>query len=198
MFNHQNLPEENGDGIRPCDIIRVSGRVENCESAKAALLDQVPVTIEVDIPFKMHRFVIGQSGKDVRAMMKDHDVHITVPPSEQQSDTIKITGSPRNAESAKNALLKLKEDLEQKERDREAKSFEVRVQVDPKFHTKIIGKNGAVIGKIRETYDVNVQLPKRSDSLAETSDEIVIIGYEEQANKARDEILSIVNEIVRL
>ncbi|CAL8135568.1 unnamed protein product [Orchesella dallaii] len=194
--DENNLPEENGDGIRPCDIIRVSGRLENCEAAKNALLDQVPVTIEVDIPFKMHRFVIGQSGKDVRALMKVHDVHITVPPSEQQSDTIKITGSPKNADAAKVALLNLKEDLDAKERDREAKSFEVRVQVDPKFHTKIIGKNGAVIGKIRETFDVNVQLPKRSDSLSETSDEIIIIGYELQANKARDEILAIVNDLV--
>jgi len=68
----------------------VSGRLENCEAAKNALLDQVPVTIEVDIPFKMHRFVIGQKGTDVRALMKVHDVHITVPPSEQQSDTIKV------------------------------------------------------------------------------------------------------------
>lgn len=53
---------------------------------------------------------------------------------------MQITGSPKNADAAKGALLNLKEDLEAKERDREAKSFEVRVQVDPKFHTKIIGK----------------------------------------------------------
>lgn len=59
-----------------------------------------------------------------------------------------------------------------------------------------IGKNGAVIGKIRETFDVNIQLPKRGDNLAETSDEIVIIGYEDKANKARDEILAIVNDLV--
>lgn len=43
---------------------------------------------------------------------------------------------------------------------------------------------------------MNVQLPKRGDNLSDTSDEIVIIGYEEQAQKARDEILAIVNDLV--
>lgn len=72
--------------------------------------------------------------------MKEYDVHITVPASEQESDTIKILGSPKNAAAAKKALLNLKEDLDAKDRDREARSFEVRVQVDPEFHPKIIGK----------------------------------------------------------
>lgn len=52
------VSEENGDGVRASDIIRVSGRPENCEGAKQALLDQVPITAEVDIPFRMHRYVM--------------------------------------------------------------------------------------------------------------------------------------------
>jgi len=90
------VPEENGDGgTRASDIIRVSGRPENCEGAKQALLDQVPVILEVDIPLKMHRHIIGQSGKDVRNLMKTHDVHITVPPLDQQSDTIMVCSESR-------------------------------------------------------------------------------------------------------
>lgn len=184
---------ENGDGVRASDIIRVSGRPENCEAAKLALLDQVPITIEVDIPFKMHRHVIGQKGKDVRELMKIHDVHIQVPAPEMQLDTIKILGSPKNCAAAKEALLNLKEDLDAKERDREARSFEVRVQVDPEFHPKIIGKQGAVISKIRDQFNVNIQLPRQGD---EEQDIIKITGYEADANKAKDEILSIVNELV--
>jgi rRNA processing protein Krr1/Pno1 len=126
--------------VRACDIIKVAGRPENCESAKLALLEQVPITVEVDIPYRMHRHVIGQKGKDVRELMKIHDVHIQVPSSEMQSDTIKILGSPKNCDSAKEALLNLKEDLEEKDREREARSFVVKVQVDPEFHPKIIGK----------------------------------------------------------
>lgn len=60
IISLQHTPEQNGDGIRASDIIRVSGRPENCEGARRALLEQVPITVEVDVPFKMHRHVIGQ------------------------------------------------------------------------------------------------------------------------------------------
>jgi len=187
------VSEENEEGIKASDIIRVSGRPENCEGAKEALLNQVPIILEVDIPFQMHRHVVGQHGKGVRELMKVHDVHITVPASDLLSDTIKILGSPKNVAAAKEALLNLREDLDAKERDREARSFEVKVQVDPEFHPKIIGKGGIVIGKIRDQFKVNIQLPKRGDP---DEDIIIIHGYEEHANQAREEILAIVNELV--
>jgi len=95
--------------------------------------------------------------------------------------------------AAKEALLNLKEDLDAKERDREARSFEVKVQVDPEFHPKIIGKQGAVIGKIRDQFKVNIQLPRKNEP---DQDIITITGYEDAANQARDEILSIVNALV--
>jgi polyribonucleotide nucleotidyltransferase len=96
--------------------------------------------------------------------------------------------------AAKEALLNLKEDFESKEKDREARSFEVKVQVDPEFHPKIIGKQGTVIGKIRDQFKVNIQLPRRGD---QDQDIITITGYEEQANQAKDEILAIVDEQVK-
>lgn len=42
----------NGDDSEPpvvssCDIIRITGKPENCEAAKQALIDNVPITIEV-------------------------------------------------------------------------------------------------------------------------------------------------------
>lgn len=36
----------------------------------------IPVTVEVSVPFDLHRFIIGQKGKDVREMMNAHDVNI--------------------------------------------------------------------------------------------------------------------------
>jgi hypothetical protein len=33
--------------VRMCDVIRITGKQENCEAAKRALLDLVPVTVEV-------------------------------------------------------------------------------------------------------------------------------------------------------
>jgi len=191
--SEQHTPEENGDGPRASDIITVSGRPENCESAKEALLEQVPVSVEVDVPFDVHRFIIGTKGKDVRDLMHTYDVHITVPPQEQQSDTIVILGSPKNAAAAKEALLGKAAEFEEERKQKELKSYSVRVKVDKEFHPKIIGRRGAVINEIRTKHDVYIQLPSK-DVDDDEADIIIITGFEEQANAARDEILSIVNQ----
>jgi len=127
----------------------------------------------------------------VRQLMEDHDVNIRVPPSEQHSDIIVVTGAKNNADSARTALLERLQELEKEKEDRAAKSFEVRVNVDPDYHPRIIGKKGAVITKLRMDYDVNVQLPKKGDPDEST---ILITGYEDQAEKAKEAILAIVNE----
>jgi hypothetical protein len=36
----------------------------------------VPVTAEVAVPYDLHRYIIGQKGKDVREMMTTFDVNI--------------------------------------------------------------------------------------------------------------------------
>lgn len=64
----------------------------------------VPITEEVEVPFEFHRFIIGQKGKDVRKMMEDHEVSITVPPPEEKSNIIAVTGPPSNVKGAKAAL----------------------------------------------------------------------------------------------
>lgn len=54
----------------------VAGRHDKCEAAKAALIALIPVSIEVPVPYDLHRFIIGQKGKDVREMMNTYDVNI--------------------------------------------------------------------------------------------------------------------------
>lgn len=52
----QRMPEqingENGEAgeiVLPCDIIRITGQPENVVAAKQALLDLVPITIQVSL-----------------------------------------------------------------------------------------------------------------------------------------------------
>ena len=44
------------------------------------------------VAFDLHRFIIGQKGRDVRKMMEEFDVNISIPPAEDRSDAVKITG----------------------------------------------------------------------------------------------------------
>lgn len=40
----------NGDAQpKACDIIRITGLPENCEAAKQALIDNIPITVEVSL-----------------------------------------------------------------------------------------------------------------------------------------------------
>ena len=50
---------------------------------------------------------------------------------------------------------------EKEKEDKIQKSFEVKVDVNPDYHPKIIGHKGSVISKIRDDFDVNIQLPRK-------------------------------------
>lgn len=189
-----DLSSEDGNekGTRRSDIIVITGKPENCEAAKKALLDLVPITMEVQVPYDYHRFIIGQKGRDVRRMMQEYDVNISIPPPSENSDIVRISGPPENVERAKKGLEERVTQLDAEREDRERKSFQLQVEVDPRHHPKIIGRKGAVISKIRADFDVNVQFPDRNE---ENQSLITITGYEEDAENARKKILSIVQEL---
>uniref|UniRef100_A0A4D5R9H2 Vigilin n=1 Tax=Scolopendra viridis TaxID=118503 RepID=A0A4D5R9H2_SCOVI len=180
------------DKPRKNDTIKITGKEENCEKAKQALLNLVPVTIEVNVPYDFHRFIIGQKGKDVRELMKEFDVNITVPPASEQSDIITVSGTPGNVEMAKQALEAKVEQLEKDKQDRILRTFQLKVEVDPRHHPKIIGRKGAVISKIRQEHEVQIQFPDKGDP---EENIITITGYEKNAEAARDDIIRIVQEL---
>lgn len=188
---------------RRSDIIYVTGRKENCEKAKNALQAQIPITIEVEVPFDLHRFIIGQKGKEVKDMMYRYDVSIAVPPASDNSDVIKITGTKDSVERAKSAISEKVQKLNDEKQDRIAKSYQVSIRVNPNHHPKIIGKKGAVISKIREKYDVQIQFPELKKGHDDYNNEadadlITIIGYEKNANDAKNEILKLVNDLEQM
>uniref|UniRef100_A0A6P7F816 Vigilin n=1 Tax=Diabrotica virgifera virgifera TaxID=50390 RepID=A0A6P7F816_DIAVI len=175
--------------------IDLTGKETNCQQAKQALLDLVPITIAVDVPFDFHRSIIGQKGRDVKDLMDRYDVHIVLSAQDIREDIIKITGTANNVEDAKQALLDRVKDLEADRKDRELRSFGLQVEVPPEYHPKIIGKKGAVITKIRKDHDVQITFPKKGDPEESI---IIITGYETNANNAKDDIMKIVNELNEL
>ncbi|XP_061091972.1 vigilin isoform X1 [Conger conger] len=196
-------PQENGEASpeaefvpRKCDIITISGRAEKCELARAALLTLVPVTVDVEVSYDLHRYIIGQKGSGIRKMMEGYEVNIWVPQQEQQSDVIKITGQVANVERARVGLMERVKELQAEQEDRALRSFKLTISVQPKYHPKIIGRKGAVISQIRKDHDVNVQFPDKGD---EQQDLITISGYErnvEEARAAIEQLVSVLEEMV--
>ncbi|KAF3691294.1 Vigilin High density lipoprotein-binding protein [Channa argus] len=195
----QENGETNGDGKeldsnapKKCDVIVISGRNERCEAAVEALKALVPVTIEVEAPFELHRYIIGQKGTGIRRMMDEFEVNIQVPAPDQQSDKISITGLASHLERAKEGLLERVKELQAEQEDRALRSFKLTITVDPKYHPKIIGRKGTIITNIRTEHDVNIQFPEKND---ENQDQITITGYEHKAIAARDAIQAIVDDL---
>lgn len=162
-----NYEQVNGDinsePVRQSDIIKITGKEGNCLQAKQALLDLVPITISVDVPYDLHRSIIGTKGRDVKDLMDRFDVHIVLSAQDVQENIIKITGTASNVERAKEAVLERVKELEQERKDRELKSFALKIEVNPDYHPKIIGKRGAVITKIRKDHDVQITFPKKGE-----------------------------------
>ncbi|XP_034036586.1 high density lipoprotein binding protein a [Thalassophryne amazonica] len=196
----QENGEENGEvkdvldsnAPKKCDVIIISGRKERCEAAVEALRALVPVTVEVEVPFELHRYIIGQKGVGIRKMMDEFGVNIQVPAPEQQSDKISITGLSSHLDRAKEGLLERVKELQAEQEDRALRSFKLTITVDPKYHPKIIGRKGAIITNIRTEHDVNIQFPEKND---ENQDKITITGYEHKAIAARDAIQAIVDDL---
>ena len=78
----------------------------------------MPIVSEVEIPFEFHRFIIGQRGRDVRKLMQDYDVNVSIPGAEEQSDIVKIRGPPANVARAKDAVMERLTQLEAEKEDR--------------------------------------------------------------------------------
>jgi len=180
------------DTPNPQDIIRIVGRPENCEGAKAALLALVPVTEEVPVPFEYHRKVIGSKGESIRKMMDLFNVNIKVPPPADKINFITVRGNADKVQGCKEALIADCAKFDSEKEDRILQSFKLNLTVDHRHHPKIIGKKGVIINKIRDDYKVNVQFPGQN---AQEQDLITISGYEKNTEEARDAIMKIVSEL---
>lgn len=106
---------------------------------------------------------------------------------------LKIKGSPANVERAKEAIQERVKDLEVAKQDRLLKSYELKIEVNPDYHPKIIGKRGAVVTNIRMNHDVQINFPKKGDP---EDNIITITGYEENTYRAKEEIMKLVTEWV--
>uniref|UniRef100_A0A8C1JSZ6 Vigilin n=1 Tax=Cyprinus carpio TaxID=7962 RepID=A0A8C1JSZ6_CYPCA len=186
--------KEPADPLVPkkCDVIVLSGRKERCEAAVEALKALVPVSVAVEVPFELHRYIIGQKGSGIRKMMDEFEVNIQVPAHELQSDIISITGLASHLDRAKEGLLERVKELQAEQEDRALRSFKLTITVEPKYHPKIIGRKGAIITQIRNQHEVNIQFPEKND---ENQDQITITGYEQNAVAARNAIQAIVDEL---
>ncbi|KAK3718445.1 hypothetical protein QZH41_014445 [Actinostola sp. cb2023] len=189
----------NGDAPHPpsprkCDVIVITGKKDEAEAAKADLQNLIPVSEQINIPFDYHRFIIGNKGSNVRRMMDEYNVNIAIPPAKDKSDLVTVVGSKAHLERAIEALKGKVAEIEAENEDRALRAFKLEMEIDSKYHPKIIGRKGAVVTNIRTEYDVNIQFPNKN-AKDEEMNKITLTGYEKNCERAREAIRKIVQEL---
>ena len=95
-----------------------------------------------------------------------------------------------DVDAAKISLAEKVTELEaEKEVKKQKRPKKVKVHVNPENRPKIIGERGRVIKKLREIFDVQIQLPEEGSDHSEV---ITITGFE--ADEAKEAILKIVGQ----
>uniref|UniRef100_A0A8D3DSM3 Vigilin n=1 Tax=Scophthalmus maximus TaxID=52904 RepID=A0A8D3DSM3_SCOMX len=178
--------------------VTLKGAKDCVEAAKKRIQEIIEdlesqVSVEVTIPQRYHRAVMGPKGCRIQHITREHEVQINVnaepPPQEngevspeaefvpRKCDIISISGRAEKCELAKSALLALVPITED-------------VEVSYELHRYIIGQKGSGIRKMMEEYEVG----RRSDE-QQVCDLIVISGYERNVEEARQSIQQLVAEL---
>jgi len=202
--NSDDAPQTNGEAetdeeakqreeIRKKTIV-IDGHKDKVLLAIDALKALIPISEEVSIPYTYHRYIIGEKGKKVRELMDKCNVHVNIPKMDLKSDIITISGTADRLAMCKIELDARVKVIEDEEADRKLKSFQLTLEVPPQFHSKIIGRKGETVSKIRDKYDVNIQFPKKNEP-EQDQNKIRIVGYEEKTELAKKDIMDIVGEL---
>lgn len=141
---------------------------------------------------------VGDKGHGVQ--ITDRDINMTrfdITSSGEKGDVITITGHKRAVQLAKEIILERSQKL--------ADTVVTSINIPSKFHSKLIGKGGKVVGKLMELYNVHVKFPSRTPAnngaAVEEGDEdedktidedkVTIRGFKADVEKAKAELLAL-------
>jgi len=173
------------------NIITISGRKEKIDEARAAIIALIPVTQEYPLDAMFHSDLIGQKGAGLQELTSQYNINIKVPqkPAEGEEPTNSITliGKADIVETVVGVLDEKKKGWEADAEDRKLRNYTETIEVDPIFHSKIIGYKGEQINALRLEHDCRVNFPKDKDA-----EQITMIGYAEKVAAMKEAIMAIV------
>lgn len=187
--------------------VTLKGAKDCVEAAKKRIQEIIEdlesqVTVEVAIPQRYHRAIMGPKGCRIQHITREHEVQIKFPerddsaaaqevlPQEngevspeaefvpRKCDVITISGRAEKCELAKAALLALVPITED-------------VEVSYELHRYIIGQKGIGIRKMMEDYEVNIWVPQPEKQL----DVIKVTGLAANVERAKQGLLERVKEL---
>ncbi|KAF1380620.1 hypothetical protein PFLUV_G00165780 [Perca fluviatilis] len=187
--------------------VTLKGAKDCVEAAKKRIQELIEdlesqVSVEVTIPQRYHRAIMGPKGCRIQYITREHEVQIKFPerddsaagqeaPAQENGevsseaefvprkcDIITIAGRAEKCELAKAALLALVPITED-------------IEVSYELHRYIIGQKGSGIRKMMEEYEVNIWVPQPEKQL----DVIKVTGLVANVDRAKQGLLERVKEL---
>ncbi|RNA31863.1 vigilin-like isoform X1 [Brachionus plicatilis] len=161
-------PAENSEEHDPRqDVFTISGLKENCENAKQALLDLIPMEENFTFPAKFHKELLADKAEVLRKLINDYNVQINVPKREENADFVVLLGVRENLEQVKVALSEKLADLE-------LKNYTVEItNVKGEIIPQLRGRSGAECEKLQKKFQVKIYFGQKGEN-----DKIKIIGVQ--------------------
>ncbi|EPY50604.1 vigilin [Schizosaccharomyces cryophilus OY26] len=182
--------------------VRIQGIKKNVEETKARIQAQVQALMDdtilrVTIPNEFHRQLIGANGKYVKRLEEKFSVRVRFPREDDLNnsgnetikpssvDEIIIRGSKKAVASAKQELIELYE-------YEKSIAYSEVIEIPSKAASRVVGRNGATVEKIRAQYDVKIDI---GDERSEGAINVSVRGSQENVEGAIKEINAIAEEI---
>lgn len=138
----------------------------------------------INVPGWLHKHIIGRKGSNLAKLtenMKKVQINFT-----QENDLVELEGPPEEVNALKAIVSSLARELVGK------MSFE-EIRIKPEYHSRIIGKSGAIIGKIKKDTLCQVNFP--AADAAQDQDLIRIEGPPDQIKVAAAQIQAIADKL---
>uniref|UniRef100_H2LQC3 Vigilin n=1 Tax=Oryzias latipes TaxID=8090 RepID=H2LQC3_ORYLA len=184
--------------------VTLKGAKDCVEAAKKRIQEIIEdlesqVSVELAIPQRYHRAVMGPKGCRIQHITREHEVQIKFPERDDSAealvqengdvsletefvprkcDIITISGRAEKCDLAKAALLALVPITED-------------VEVSYELHRYIIGQKGSGIRKMMEEYEVNIWVPQPEKQL----DVIKVTGLAANVERAKQGLLERVKDL---
>lgn len=144
-------------------------------AAVVADLEAKSFTATVEVDAKHHVSLIGNKGTGVNEFRAKYNVNVNFPRAkagEEPSNTVTLTGYPKDVELATAALLDKVKELDS--------MVSLELSIDPRVHPRLIGQRGTAAKALQDKHKVRIIFPREKDSW-----QILVVGSAEGAEEAK-------------
>lgn len=163
----------------------VTGKQSDVLEARRKILTQfqTQASKQISIPKEHHRWILGKKGEKLKELEKSTATKINIPPVNETSDNITITGTREGIEKAEHEISVCSD-------ERSKNTFE-RISIPKIYHPFICGAMNENLNKMIQETGARINVPPPSFG----KDEIVIAGEKEGVMTAKAKVEQIYKEM---